>query len=226
MKRLLPIACLFLCCAASTAATHQDRASLKAVVESFVRQQTAGLPGRVSFNMDETDPTPDLRTCSKIEAFFPAGGQLMGRTSISVRCTDKNVPGMSVPVQIRVSRDLIISAYSLSRDQVIRREDLSRLSTEDMQNTGITDETQVVGKVLRYNITAGLKLMPSMLRAPYVVKFGQTVPLSVQGIGFKISSSGIAQKDAAEGETVQVLISKGRLVSGVAGADGVVRINP
>ncbi|MDO8206545.1 MAG: flagellar basal body P-ring formation chaperone FlgA [Gallionella sp.] len=224
MKNLLLIACLF--CATAVAAPQLDHAALKATVDTFVRQQTAGLPGKVAFNVDEIDRRIALRQCSKIEAFLPTGSQLIGRVSIGVRCSDPNGWSIFIPVQIKITRDLLISARPLSMGQIVHEEDLARQTTETTQNVGLTDARQVIGKVLRYSIAAGYTLREDMLRTPYSVKQGQSVKLSIQGGGFSLSSSGVALNNASEGETVQIRTSSGRVVSGIAGAEGVVQINP
>lgn len=224
MKNLLLIACLF--CATALAAPQQDHAALKATVDTFIRQQTAGLPGKVAFNVDEIDRRIALRPCSKIDAFLPTGSQLIGRVSIGVRCSDPNGWSIFIPVQIKITRDLLISARPLSMGQIVHEEDLARQTTETTQNVGLTDARQVIGKVLRYSIAAGYTLREDMLRTPYSVKQGQSVKLSIQGGGFSLSSSGVALNNASEGENVQIRTSSGRVVSGIAGAEGVVQLNP
>lgn len=224
MKNLFLIACLF--CATAVAAPQQDHATLRAAVNTFVQQQTAGLPGKVAFNVDEIDRRIALRPCSKIEAFLPAGSQLIGRVSIGVRCSEPNGWSIFIPVQIKITRDLLISARPLTMGQVIHEEDLARQTTETTQNVGLTDTRQAIGKVLRYSIAAGYTLREDMLRTPYSIKQGQSVKLSVQGGGFNLSSAGVALNNASEGENVQIRTSSGRVVSGIAAAEGVVRINP
>lgn len=222
MKKILLFACLFLHSAAFAA--QQDHAQIKTAVSTFIQQQTANLPGKVSFSVDEIDRRTTLRACSRIEAFLPAGSQLIGRVSVGVRCNEPGSWSIFVPVQIKISRELIISARALTTGQVIHAEDITRQASETA--LGITDANQVIGKVLRYSVSAGYILRDDMLRAPYLVKQGQSVQLSVQGSGFVLSSSGVALNNASEGESVQIRTGTGRVISGIASADGVVRINP
>ena len=226
MKKFLLIACLFLHCIVAAAATQQDHATLKETIAAFVQQQTAGLPGKVTFKVDDIDPRIELHACSKVEAFLPPGSQLIGRVSVGVRCLDAKDWSIFVPVQITISRDLLVSARPLALGQILHAEDLARQTTETTQNTGITDERQVIGKVLRYSIGAGYVLRQEMLRKPYSVKQGQVVRLIVVGGGFKLSGSGVALNNAGEGETVQVRTTSGHVISGAAGEEGTVQISP
>jgi flagella basal body P-ring formation protein FlgA len=224
MKIILIFALLLLHSAIALPA--QDRASLKAAVSAFVGQQTANLPGKVSFNVDEIDQRLALKSCNKFEAYLPPGSQLMGRVSIGLRCLDANGWNIYIPVQIKISRELIISARALSMGQIMQPNDIARLTSDVNQNGGITDTKMVIGKVLRYSVAAGYVLREDMLRAPYSVKQGQSVQLTVQGNGFHLSSSGVALNNASEGETVQIRTTAGRTVSGIAINEGMVKINP
>lgn len=223
MIKILLTVLLLLQCTLTQAAAIQDHAQIKTAITTFLHQQ---IPGKASFNIDDIDKRLALKACNKIETFIPDGSQLIGRTSIGVRCTD--TPGWSifVPVQIRISRDLLVSARPLLLGQIVHEEDIARQTTEITQNTGLTDPRLIIGKVLRYSVAAGYIMREDMLRAPYNVKQGQSVKLSVQGNGFSLSSSGVALNNASEGETVQVRTNAGRVISGIAVDEGVVRINP
>lgn len=226
MKNFLLIACLFLYCASAVAVAQQDHALLRKTADNFVKQQTADLPGKVAYQVDEIDSRIALRACSRVEAFLPAGSKLIGRVSIGVRCMEANGWSLFIPVQIKITRELLISAHPLMAGQVVHEQDIARLTTETTQSGGITDSRQVTGKVLRYSIASGSILREDMLRAPYSIKQGQSVRLSVQASGFSISSVGVALNNAGEGESVQIRTSTGRVISGIAGADGVVQITP
>ena len=227
MKNLLLIAWLFLhCVVASAVPSQQDHTTLKAAVTSFVQQQTAALPGKVTFEVGEIDSRTSLRPCHDIEAFLPGGSKLIGRVTVGVRCLDPNGWRIFIPVQIRISLDLLISARPLAMGQVIHEEDLARQTVETTQSGGMTDATRVTGQVLRYSVGQGTILRETMLRAPYSVRQGQTVQLSVQGSGFNISGAGVALNNASEGDTVQIRTTSNRVISGIAGEDGSVRISP
>ncbi|MDX8379469.1 MAG: flagellar basal body P-ring formation chaperone FlgA [Gallionella sp.] len=208
------------------AATQQDHDLLRATVARFVKQQTASMGGKVAFTVDNIDPRVILQACNKLQAFLPTGSQLIGRVSVGVHCLKKNGWRIYIPVQIRITRDLLISAHSLMRGQIIHSDDLSRLSTETTQNIGMTDKQEVIGKVLRYSIAARYMLRANMLRDPYTVKQGQAVRIAIKASGFTLTSTGVAMRNASAGETVRVRTTSGRMVSGIADANGVVEITP
>jgi len=144
------------------------------------------------------------------------------------RTNDSRTNGWSifVPVQIWVSLNLLTSARQLPPGHTLQEQDLASQTTETSRMEGFTDPQQVLGKVLRYGISAGQVLREDMLRQPYSVKQGQVVQIAVQGNGFSIRSEGVALNNAGEGQSVQIRVSSGRVVSGVARAGGLVEIAP
>jgi len=264
MKKLILVAFLLLQSAAGGAASAgdaagrsapsaaQDHARIRNTVTQFVEQQTAALPGKATYQIDEIDRRIALPPCANFEAFLPPGSQLIGKTSVGVRCApssrqeetqeknqEKNMAGQTrtndsrtngwsifVPVQIRVSLNLLTSARQLPPGHTLQEHDLASQTTEASRTEGFTDPQQVLGKVLRYGISAGQVLREDMLRQPYSVKQGQVVQIAVQGNGFSIRSEGVALNNAGEGQAVQIRVSSGRVVSGVARAGGLVEIAP
>ena len=224
MKKLLVFVCLLLECASASAA--QDHMQISNIVDAFVQQQTATLPGKVSYKINGIDQRITLSECARLEAFLPAGSQLIGKTSVGVRCIEKGGWSIFVPVLIKVSINLLVSTRQLPLGHTLQKGDIASQTMEISQAGGFTDPKQVLGKVLRYGIAAGQVLREDMLRAPYSITQGQVVQLVVQGGNFSIRSEGVALNNAGEGQTVQVRTSSGRVISGVAGAGGVVEIKP
>ena len=229
MKNLLFIVCLFLhfsVASAADAVAMQDHAALRTAATRFVQQQTAGLPGKVVYEVGEIDQRTALQPCDSIEAFLPNGSRLIGRVAVGVRCNAANGWSIFIPVQVRITLDLLISARPLAMGTVLHEKDLVRQTMEMTQAGGMTDDRLVIGQVLRYSIASGTLLHESMLRPPYSVKQGQSVQLSVKGSGFNISGSGVALSNASEGDSVQIRTASNRVIGGIAGEAGTVRINP
>lgn len=236
MKRLLCFVYLLLESAIATAtpvaglqADAQWRTQIKEVVADFVRQQTAAFPGDITYKVDEIDTRITQPGCASFEAALPSGSRLSGKTSIQVRCIENsgnNNWSMFVPVQISINRNLLVSARQLPLGHTLQHEDLTVQTMETSLTEGYVDPQQILGKVLRYGISAGQVLRQNMLRSPYSVKQGEVVQLVIQGAGFNISGDGAALNNASEGQSVQVRSGSGRVIGGVARANGTVGIRP
>jgi flagella basal body P-ring formation protein FlgA len=88
----------------------------------------------------------------------------------------------------------------------------------------INDIEQVVGKTLTASMTPGQAVRAESLRAPMLIKSGQTVKLIAQGGTFQVSAEGKALGNATLGQVVSVRTASGKVVSGVVKADGAVEV--
>lgn len=229
MKKSLLLGYLLLHGLASFAAPltgTQNHAQIKNVAAAFVEQRIASLPGTITYKIDDIDQRIAMPACENLEAFLPPGSQLIGKTAIGVRCLAKTGWSIFIPVQIKVRLKLLISARQLPLGHTLLEQDINTQSSETSQTEGLTDPVQAIGKILRYSIAAGQVLREDMLRAPFIVTQGQTVQLITQGDGFNIHNEGTALGNASEGQTVQVRIGIGRVISGVARSNGIVEIGP
>jgi flagella basal body P-ring formation protein FlgA len=211
---------------ASPLTGSQDHEQIRSIAAAFVKQQSSSLPGKVTYTIGEIDQRIALSACARLEAFLPTGGQFIGKTAIGVRCLEKDGWSIYIPVQVKVSLSLLVSARQLPLGHVLQEQDMTSQTMEATQTEGITDPKQAIGKVLRYGVSAGQLLREDMLRPPYSVTQGRIVPLLVQSSGFSIRSMGSALGNASEGQTVKVRSSSGRVLDGVARANGVVEIGP
>lgn len=193
--------------------------------ERYVRLQTQGLPGEVRITMGRLD-VDRLPPCSAHEAYAPPGTRLSGRTHIGVRCLGPNVWSVLVPVQIAVTGNYVVTTRPLAAGQSIQEGDVAVLSGDlSALPTGVVGApADAIGKTLRNALAAGQPLRNDQLIAPLVVRQGQSVRVVSRGAGFAVSSEGRALANAAAGQVVQIRMSSGQTVSGVAQADGSVEV--
>lgn len=203
---------------------RQGHAEIHKVAMEFVQAKIQTMPGKVTYKVDEIDPRVSFPPCTQLEAFLPTGAQLQGKTSIGVRCNDKNGWSVFLPATITTTIDILISSRPLQQGQVVGAGDFNVQSGELNQPGTITSEAQILGKVLRFSIGAGQVLRQDMFRPPYVVTQGQTVQLIAEGRGIKLRTEGQALNNASEGQTAQVKVSSGQVINGVAKEGGIVEV--
>ena len=207
----------------AAAAPPQSHAAIRDTALEFVRAQTRGLPGKVSIKVDDIDKRIVLPACPTLEAFLPAGAQLNGSSSVGVRCTAPKGWSVFMSVTVKVSVNLLTANNTLQQGQVLRAEDLGSLASETLQAGTLTDTAQAIGKVMKFGVGRGQLLRQDMLRDPYSVTQGQTVPIQIEGQGFHIRSEGKSLSNAAEGQTATARISSGQSVSGIV-KNGIIEI--
>ena len=220
------LALLLLGASAAQAAAPQSHAKIREVALAYLQTQTQTLPGKVSLQIGDIDSRTVLRACTALEAFTPSGSQLIGKTSIGVRCNEKPVWSVFVQASIRVSADMLVANRPLAQNTVLSANDFSLQNGELGQPGILIDPAQAIGKTLKFAIGAGQVLRQDMLRVPFIVTQGQTTEVRVRSEGFSVRSSGQALNNGAEGQNVQVRMASGQIVSGTVAADGSVEVRP
>ncbi len=208
------------------AAAGQSHEAIHEAALAFAQTQARDLPGEVSIQISRIDPRLSLPLCASLQPFLPTGAALMGKTSIGVRCDGK--PGWSVLVQatIRVSANLLVTSRPLPQYTVLGNSDFVLQKGELTQPGQITAPAQVLGQVVRFPLGAGLVLRRDMLRPPFVILQGKTVPLVARGDGYAVRTEGQAMNNAAAAEPVHIRIASGQLIAAVANADGSAVVAP
>lgn len=222
--------------AEGTASTHlatyeqapakQNLAVLKEKIIAFLAVQTVGYPGKVNIQAGNIDPNLKLMACSDVNLFIPSGSRPWGKTSVGVRCA---LPQWTIYVQstVSVQAQYLVAASPLVQGQQMTAQDMM-FETGDLTQLppGIfMDVAQAVGRTVNISMKAGTVLRQDMLKASPVVQQGQSVMVVSQGQGFSVSAEGQAMTKASDGQVVQVKVSNGQMISGIARAGGKVEVN-
>ena len=202
------------------------QSTLYSTLDDYLRTQTQGLPGKVSYSIVPLDTRTQLTPCSAFEPFLPAGGKLWGKSTVGVRCLGPSTWTVYIQVHVKVSGNYLISTRAMpaghvlgAADIVARCGDLSSLPASI-----VTDQDQAIGRTVKNGFSAGQPLRSDQLITPWAVYQGQNVRTVSSGPGFTVSSSGKALGNAAAGQPVQVRTDSGQTVSGTARAGGIVEV--
>jgi flagellar basal body P-ring formation protein FlgA len=219
--------CLFLLLLTTSIQAQQDPAPVKKAIESWLKVQTKGLPGQISWEIGGLDPGNQLMPCANFDISRPAGARPWGRTNVVVRCLGEANWRVHVPVHVRVRSDYLLSARPIGQGQAIVAEDLAAElgDLSELPASILTDPGMAIGKVAASSIPAGRPLRADMLKAQTVVRQGQTVKVVSRGPGFAVANEGRALANAQEGQVAQIRLGSGQVVSGVAKADGSVEVS-
>lgn len=200
---------------------------LYSTLDDYLRIQTQGLPGKVTYSIGQLDARTQLSECAAFEPFLPAGSKLWGNSTVGVRCLGPSSWTIYVPVNVHVSGNYLISARTMpagyvisAADIVVRSGDLSTLPANI-----ITDQAQAIGKTVKNGFAAGQPLRSDLLLAAWAVQQGQSVKTVSNGPGFSVSSEGKALNNALAGQLVQIRTASGQTVSGIARAGGIVEVS-
>ncbi len=204
---------------------HQDPAVMTALIEQFLKVQTAALPGKASISVSAPDARSLPSACPQPEAFFPSGNRAWGKTTVGVRCT---APAWVryIQAKVTVTGNYFIAAVPLTAGQPISSAQLTRMQGDltAMPAGLVTDVSQAEGRVLSISIQAGAALRQDTLRSVPVIQLGQMVHVIASGKGFSVSTEARALGNAKEGQLVQLKTEAGKQISGIAKAGGLVEV--
>jgi flagella basal body P-ring formation protein FlgA len=208
-------------------AAAQGVAALGLAIEQFLRAQTVGLPGTVSYSIGVIDNRSPLPACAAPEVFLPPGARLWGRGHVGVRCSAPSAWTIYVPVTVQVQGSYLVAARPLPPGHALTGADVAAASGDLAQlPAGVAQDTaQVLGRHTAAPLAAGQPLRADLLRAPVVIQQGQSVKLVARGRGFEVTAEGRALAQAQLGQVVQVRGPSGQTVHGIARHDAVVEIN-
>lgn len=200
---------------------------MAASVEDYLRIQTQGLPGKITYSLLPLDPRTQLSPCNAFQPFLPHGSKLWGKTTIGVRCLGPSNWTIYLQAHIKASGHYLVSARPIRSGQIITADDLMVRSGElsALPQSILTEPAQAIGKTAKNSLSVGHPLRSDQFIAPWAVQQGQNVRIISKGAGFTVSSEGKALNNATEGQVVQVRTTHGQTLSGIARGVGIVEIS-
>lgn len=229
--RMLP----FLFCAAwpgapSMAASSQDLQHLRQQGQTWLQAQTLNtwpdIRSRVSIG--PVDNRLRLPACLDVRFSLPANAQIGNRGSLRAECLAPARWSLYISFQVGLSGPALVSRRDLPPRSRISATDLALQDIDYAHppSAYLRDTRLAIGALTNQRIPAGQPVLSSALVSPPVINAGQRVRLVVEGVGFAISHEGHALNSAAAGAPVRVKIRNGRIVQGIAQADGNVQVRP
>ncbi len=211
---------------ANTNVRYQSIVGIKLAVHDFLTQQAAGLPGNTKVEVGSIDPNLRLVACDDIKAFLPTGSRAWGRTSVGVRCIGKAKWTIYVQARVQVHGAYVVTSAPLHQGKVVAIEDLAVVTGDltKMPAGVFTNTEEAIGRIVKRSMPAGTVLRENSLKIAPVIQRGQTVVVTSAGKGFKVAAEGKALGNAIAGQVVQVKVSSGQVIAGVAKASGHIEV--
>jgi flagellar basal body P-ring formation protein FlgA len=205
----------------------QDFAPIESAVVDYVMAHSDPHT-RYEIVLNPLDTRLRLPVCGNpIDVFAPPGYRPMGTATLGVRCNQDRSWIIYVTAQIKAFRRIAVLANAVMRGTNIKPGDVV-LREQDVGSLGggyFFDEQQVVGKLAKRSLNAGMVISPNQLTAPRWVARGQVVTLFVDSGGLQVRAQGEAMADAAENDLVKVRnVLSGKIVDGFVTAPGTVRV--
>ena len=209
--------------------TFQTHTSIRNAVVAFITQGIDKAYPHHVIKVNALDPRLKLPTCkAPLSGFLPTGGQLIGNTTIGIRCSGTKPWTIYVPASVKAMRKVVITTRPILRNSAITEADI-RLEERNVttgSDTYIFDPKHVLGKLAKRALTSSTSLKPSMLSEPILVRRGQQVIILAQGAGIEVRMAGTALMDGAAGQIIRAKNKRSkRTVEGQVIQPGVIKVN-
>ncbi len=199
---------------------------LKEKIAAKIKEDDPGLQGALEIVLEGKNVGLFLPAQEKpefaLEAFQYTPQSRRFQTEVVAGAARQNLTG-----RVIVRREVPVLARPLERRSVVGEGDLTwRTMEEDRLPQGVlTDASQIVGREMKTDQSAGEMLRARDLLPPRLVTRGSLVTIKIETPLMRITAQGKSLADGAKGDTVRVTnVQSKRVIEGVVEADGVVRV--
>jgi len=211
---------------ATSARNFENLPSIEQRVLKFLKNHPGVAPDS-KLEISLVDAPANLPACQEVSTYLPGNPiKVTGTVRVAVRCQAPTTWLLYVTAKILTLQKYWVWADDVPSGTVLTGQELTERSawTDQAPAGAVSDLNFFIGKTLKQNTTKGSLATTSLIKIAPVIAAGQAVKITVNGNGFKISTDGRALSSALPGQSIQVKMSTGQLVSGVAAADGSVEI--
>ena len=213
--------------APASAGEIQSLAGIRAAVQGFLEEQTAGTE-RAEVSVGRLDSRLRLADCpSPLQTSLPTGSRLPGRVTVLVRCEGPKPWTLYVQGKVEVFEEVLVAARPLARGRLLAAGDLKRDSrpVSRLSSGYFTDGQALVGMKVKRPIRSGMPIGRHMVEARKVVRRGERVMILAESGGVTVRMAGKALTDGAKGDLIRVEnLSSKRTVEAVVASPGRVRV--
>jgi flagella basal body P-ring formation protein FlgA len=174
------------------------------------------------------DERLQLKACDgELKAFIPNAMNPSNKISVGIACEGTERWTLYVPVFVKKMAQVVTINHNVTRNAILSAEDLE---IRPMDISGITrgyytSPKEIVGMAVKKSLRFGEVVTPLHLQSPTLVKKGSQVKILSKGSGVIVTAAGLALKDGAKGEWIQVRnISSSRVIEGMVLADGSIEV--
>ena len=144
-----------------------------------------------------------------VQVSTPKHNDWIGSTPFIVRVmvAGQRVKRITVPVNLEVWSDVIVSVKPLGRYQPIENDDIriKRMNLARVPSNAVIRMDEALGRRANRNIAADCILRRDQIETPPIVKRGDIVQIVAQSPILKITVKGMAKQNGGRGERIKVI---------------------
>ncbi len=221
-----------LCLAAATPLVAEAAHPLQDIRDTaadYVRANLASKSDDINISAKALDPRLRLPLCEhKLQAHMPYANTNSSNTTVAIRCEGEHPWSLYVPVTVQIYREVLVAGRPLAQGQTLSANDLQmqRMDISQLAGGYLTQASTAIGQILTRPVQLGRPLLSNLLKAPTIIRRGQTITMLARQSSFEVRSMGESLMDGAVGERIKVRNRRSkRIVEGVITKNGIVFVN-
>jgi flagellar basal body P-ring formation protein FlgA len=212
-----------------TAMTTHPLQDIRDTATNYVRANLATDDTDIHISAKALDPRLKLPLCKQqLQAHMPYSNLKSSNTTVGVRCEGEQPWSLYVPVTVQIYREVAVASRPLAQGEKISADDveMQRMDISHLAGGYLTQANIAIGQISTRPIQLGRPLLSNLLKAPTIIRRGQTITMLAKQSSFEVRSMGESLMDGAVGERIKVRNRRSkRIVEGVVAKNGVVFIN-
>jgi flagella basal body P-ring formation protein FlgA len=190
--------------------TLQTReAEIRAAVEMYVQQKTAGLGYEIRIKKFSIGEAPSLpEGALDYEIVVPQQWEGWGSASIAIiiRQGQRVVRNISGRIEVEALAEMVIAVRQIDHGSIVTAADvaLKKLDVSGMQGHYLAKISDVVGKKVRSSIRSNTPFKLDQLEKVTLIKSGQIVTIVMENDSMRVTMTGKARSAGGEGDTINV----------------------
>ncbi len=196
---------------------------------NFVRSNLVTELGDMQISAKTLDTRLKLPLCEQaLQAHMPYSNPRSNNTTVGVRCEGEQPWSLFVPVAIHIYDEIAVASRPLPQGKTLSAADIvmHRMDISKLAGGYLTQADIAIGQNLKRPIQVGQPILSNLLKAPTVIRRGQTITMLAKQSTFEVRSTGESLMDGAIGQRIKVRNRRSRrIVEGVITKDGLVYIN-
>lgn len=221
----------FLCMAVvlnAWAGSIQSLDSIEHVAYEYAMEKAQANYDLPQIVMGNLDSRLRLQVCDdELIAFTHQQRISLGNQTIGVKCQSTSPWTVYVPVTVKLFQPVVVTTKAMSAKHILTADDLivKRVDVSTLRRGYLKDKALVIGQELKYAVAIGTVISQSYVKPEKIVKRGELITLIATAGSMQVKMNGTAMSDASLGQRIKVKNnSSNRVVEGVVGAPGVVRV--
>ena len=184
---------------------------------------------RIDIQMGKLDSRLKLAQCSSpLTSSRAPGSKFSGKTTVHVKCDGGTKWTVFINANINLYAKVIHTSEPLNKGHILTKDDLqlTEVNLSQLRYGYFSDKENLIGKQLKRRLPQDKIIRVNYVKAPTLVKRGETVSIVAKNTGYSVKMSGVAMTNGSKGDRIQVKnISSKRIVEGTVMQYGVISIN-